>query len=259
MLPTMRLRTRSICAGVRQTRRRKRRRYRTHRIEELTSLLEELAARESSLKTQIAGLVQDIADDQEALASATAIRKKEFAAFQAEEADLKETIGLLKEAVDVLSKVQLLQKRGASWDAQAEQAKTALVQLQQKATKRGHPDFLSVMKRDLFDVLGSFADAGPQRVFLPRKSAAFVEHRGSLLSWEKTEEQLGAEAKPNDLTGAAADAKSYNSRSGRIFGILQEMHEETARDLAEAQSDDALAESNFQKLRSAKLDEIKVA
>jgi len=230
-----------------------------HRIEELTSLLEELAARESSLKTQIAGLAQDIADDQEALATATAIRKKEFAAFQAEEADLTETIGLLKEAVEVLSKVQLLQKTGASWDAQAEQAKTALVQIQQKATKRGHPDFLSVMKRDLFDVLGSFADAGPQRVFLPRKSAAFVEHRGSLLPWEKTDEQVGAEAKPNDLIGAAADAKSYNSRSGRIFGILQEMHEETARDLAEAQSADALAESNFQKLKAAKLDEIAVA
>merc|ERR1719499_2292124 len=59
-----------------------------HRIDELTSLLEELAAREGSLKTQISSLAQDIADDQEALATATAVRNKEFAAFQAEEADL---------------------------------------------------------------------------------------------------------------------------------------------------------------------------
>jgi len=230
------------------------------RIDELTSLLEELAARESRLKTETAGLEQDIKDDTDALATATAIRDKESAAFQAEEADLKETIGLLKEAVDVLSKVQLLQKQGVARDAEAVQAKATLVQLERKVAKRGRPDFLSLMKRDLFDVLGSLADSSPKNVFLPKKNiAAFVEHRGSLLPWEKTDEQTGMEAKPNDLAGAAADARSYNARSGRIFGILEEMHEETARDLAEAQKDDATAEANFQKLSAAKLGEIKVA
>jgi len=227
------------------------------RIDELTSLLEELAARESSLKTQIAALKQDIADDQDALASATSVRNEENSAFLAEEADLKETVGLLKEAVDVLSKVQFLQKQGVASDADGARAKAALVQLENKVAKRGHSDFLSVMKRDLFDVLGSLADAGPTG-FLPKKSVAFVEHRGSLLPWEKTEEQVGMESKSTDLTGAAANAKSYNSRSGRIFGLLEEMHEETARDLAEAQKAEATAENNFQKLKAAKLDEIAV-
>lgn len=220
------------------------------RIEELTALLEDLAAKESRLKTEIAGLAQDIADDQDALATATATRQKEFAAFQAEEADLKETRGLLIEAVNVLSKVQLLQKP---------EGRTALVQLQNKVAKQVRPDFQSKMKRDLFDVLGSFAASMPQSSFLTKKGAVLVEQKGSLLPWEKTDEQVGMEAKPTDLEGAAANAKSYNSRSGRILGLLSEMSEETARDLGEAQRADFLAEVAFQHLRAAKLEEIAVA
>jgi len=95
--------------------------------------------------------------------------------------------------------------------------------------------------------------------FLPRRSTALVEQKGGLLPWEKTDEQKGMESKSTDLTGAAANAKSYNSRSGRILGLLREMGDETARDLAEAQKDDFRAEVSFQNLRAAKLSEISVA
>merc|ERR1719511_636844 len=97
------------------------------RIDELTSLIEELAAREAQLKTEISGLAQDIADDQEALAAATAARQKEHAAFVAEEADLKETLALLKEAVGVLSKVQLVQQSGSE-----PRIRTMLMQVQHR-------------------------------------------------------------------------------------------------------------------------------
>merc|ERR1712194_746824 len=83
--------------------------------------------------------------------------------------------------------------------------------------------------------------------------------KGQLLPWEKTDEQIGMEAKPNDLDGAAADAKSYNSRSGRILGLLSEMGDETARDLGEAQGADFKAEVSYQHLRAAKLSEIRIA
>jgi len=230
------------------------------RIEQLTALLQELAARESRLKTEIAGLEADIAEDQEALATAIAVREKEYAAFQAEEADLKETRGLLAESVQVLSKVQLVQTGGETWTAEGAQAKVALMQLRDKVSR---PDFQSMMKKDLFEVLGSFADSVPQGTFLPRKSASFVSQPDlsdpNLLPWEKTDEQKGMEAKPTGLEGAAAGAKSYNSRSGRILGILSEMKDETSRDLAEAQRNDFRAEVAFQNLRAAKLDEIAVA
>lgn len=230
------------------------------RIDDLTSLIEEMAAKEGRLKIEIVGLAQDISDDQEALATATSTRQKEFAAFQGEEADLKETRGLLIEAVQVLSKVQLVQKQGQGISsAERSRAQAALLQLHDKVKQQNHPTYGNLMKKDLFEVLGSFEDMAPQHGFLPRKSAALVEQKGSLLPWEKTDEQVGMEANPNDLVGAAANAKSYNSRSGRILGLLSEMSDETARDLSEAQKEDFMAEVSFQQLRAAKLDEIAIA
>merc|ERR1719238_1389320 len=73
------------------------------KLQELTSFVEEAAAKEGQLKTEIAGLEDDIAADQEALSSATSMRAKENSEFKTEEADVKETLGLLSEAIAVIS------------------------------------------------------------------------------------------------------------------------------------------------------------
>jgi len=56
------------------------------KIADLESFVEEAAAKEGQLKTEIAGLTDDIAADQDALASATSMRAKENAEFKTEEA-----------------------------------------------------------------------------------------------------------------------------------------------------------------------------
>jgi len=96
------------------------------------------------------------------------------------------------------------------------------------------------MQRDLFDLLGSMNSSPRMR---GTEAAAFEQKA----------------AQPNGLVGNAAGAKSYNSRSGSIFGILQEMKDEFQRDLGEAQAKDLAAEESFQKLKAAKLSEIKAA
>jgi chromosome segregation ATPase len=205
-------------------------------VADLTTFLEEAAAKEGELKTEIAGLEEDIAADKDALAEATAVRKKEKDAFQAEETDMKETIALLTEAVAVLEKVQLLQKHGAKGDTR--RAETVLLQVRSIVATR-FPKFQGIMQRDLFDLLGSTVS--------PRMRGA------EAAAFEQKATQ------PNGLVGNAAGAKSYNSRSGSIFGILQEMKEEFQRDLGEAQARDLAAEESYQKLRAAKLAEIKAA
>merc|ERR1719161_3111500 len=75
----------------------------------------------------------------------------------------------------------------------------------------------------------------------------------------KSSEQLGKEAKPNGLSGAAAGAKSYNSRSGGILGLLKQMGDNTAKNLASAQKEELEALISFQKLQAAKLAEIAAA
>merc|ERR1719161_2689966 len=80
-------------------------------IEDLSAKIEEYAALQAQLKTEIEKLEEDIAKNQKALETATAQREKEKAEFEAQEADLKEALSALKQALDVLGKVQLMQKQ----------------------------------------------------------------------------------------------------------------------------------------------------
>merc|ERR1719221_1909603 len=223
------------------------------RIEEGQSFLGEAAGREAELKNEIEGLEDDIAKDNDALAQATGVRDKENSEFSAEEADMKETLSLLSQAVQVLQKVQLVQRsKGKTAGTQEEAA--ALVQVR-GIVARFSPNFHSVLQRDLFDALGAMQDV--QQRFL-HKATSFEQSVRSL-PWIKSEEQIGKEANPNDLRGDSANAKSYNSRSGSILGMLKEMGDEFARDLASAQKAELEALKMFQHLRAAKLSEISAA
>jgi chromosome segregation ATPase len=232
-------------------------------VQENEAFVEEAAGTSGQLAEEIKGLKSDIEEDEAALDSANEQREKENEAFQAEEADMKETIELLGQAVSTLSKVQLLQKKGQHVSAREQGA--ALVQIRQVVKRvKGHPKFTSTMQRDLFDVLGSLetvarkeatrqgstleAGALLGEVFLPKRD-------GSSLF----QNLLRDDQKPNDLKGGAAGAKSYNSRSGAIFGILGEMNDQFKRDLGAAQKQDFTALVNFQKLSAAKTSEISAA
>jgi hypothetical protein len=157
----------------------------------------------------------------------------------------------------VLDKVQLLQKQGKkappALAAQARTATAALLQVRDSIQQR-HPEFQNVMQKDLFDVMGALEEESPRSL---RKGTALAQ--GKLLPWETTAEQDGAAAKPNELEGAAAGAKSYNARSGGILGILKEMQDEFTRDLSKSQYEDMEAEIAFQKLKAAKEGEIESA
>merc|ERR1719409_2198883 len=73
-------------------------------IEDLTTKIEELTAGSARLNTEIKNLEKEVAENQNALDQATAIRQKELAEFNAEEKDLLQSISALKSAITVLSK-----------------------------------------------------------------------------------------------------------------------------------------------------------
>merc|ERR1740117_2394577 len=74
------------------------------KISDLTTKIEELTALSARLTTEIKNLEKEVAENQEALDQATALRQKELAEFNAEEKDALQAIGALKSAVTVLSK-----------------------------------------------------------------------------------------------------------------------------------------------------------
>merc|ERR1719272_2730775 len=74
------------------------------RISDLTTKIEELTASSARLNTEIKNLEKEVAENQNALDKATAIRQKQLAEFNGEEKDLLESISALKSAVTVLGK-----------------------------------------------------------------------------------------------------------------------------------------------------------
>jgi chromosome segregation ATPase len=74
------------------------------RISDLTTKIEELTAASARLNTEIKNLEKEVAENQDALDKATAIRQKQLAEFNEEEKDALEAISALKAAITVLSK-----------------------------------------------------------------------------------------------------------------------------------------------------------
>jgi chromosome segregation ATPase len=73
-------------------------------IQDLTATIEELSATSARLNTEIKNLEKEVAENQEALDQAKAMRAKELAEFNAEEKDVLLSIQALKNAIIVLSK-----------------------------------------------------------------------------------------------------------------------------------------------------------
>lgn len=206
------------------------------KIDDLTSAIEEFAALSAKLKTEIEKLEEDIAAATKALETAAAQREKEKAEFEAEAADMKAALSALQEAVAILSKVQLVQKQGNT-----EQAGQMLLQVKSIIrSKLSH--YKDVMQADLWDFLSTTALDGDQQSFMAKK------HDFSAVQQD-----------PIPGGGAAAGAKSYNSRSGQIFGILSQMMEEFGKDLSEAQKGELRAMISFENLKAAKNQEIDAA
>lgn len=198
-----------------------------NRIESQTAFVQEATAKEGQLNTEVDALEQDIEEDQTALQSALAIREKENEEFVATSEDMKETLAALANAIKVLESVNLAQT-----PMHKEDVEHAFVQV--KASVHKHfPQFKEVLERDLYDVLGSLSSKNTLR--------------GAALSQDPS------------VGGAAKGSKSYNSRSGAIFGILGAMNDQFKRDLADAEAAEKSAAAAFAKLKATKEEEIAVA
>merc|ERR1719428_1837297 len=74
------------------------------RITDLTAQIEELTAQSSRLNTEIKNLEEEVAKNQASLDTATALRQKQLAEFNAEEKEMLQCVKALKDAIIILSK-----------------------------------------------------------------------------------------------------------------------------------------------------------
>jgi len=187
------------------------------RIEALTTTIEETTALSARLSTEIKNLEKEVAEDQESLATATALREKQLAEFNAEEKDLLESISALKAAVVVLGK-----HNGASLiQIPREHAFGVATTLRRTMSK--HSDLLK----------------GVIKPSQRRAVMSFIQSPADYFDAEPTFKQ------------------SYAPQSGEIFGILTQMLETFEANLAASQKEEAENQKAFEDLKAAKEEEIK--
>merc|ERR1719174_2242396 len=138
-------------------------------ISDLTAAIEGFTASSARLNTEISNLEKEVAKNSQALDTATALRTKELAEFNAEEKESLQTISSLKSAVIALSKhheAALVQSEESS-DAAMEFLKVP-VMLQQLVQK--HSDmFTPAQKR----AVGSFAQTATDSSYAPASGEIF--------------------------------------------------------------------------------------
>merc|ERR1719491_1840210 len=186
------------------------------RIEDLTTKIEELTAQSARLNAEIKNLEKEVAQNQDALAKATALREKQLAEFNAEEKDLLESISALKAAVIVLSK-----HHGGS-----------LLQL-----PRSH-------------ILGMAATLQ----FQLSKHASLL--KGVLTPKERRLAASFVQAPEDYFDASPTFKQSYAPQSGEIFGILRQMKETFEANLSAAQKEEMANQKAYEELKKAKEEEI---
>merc|ERR1719325_93445 len=186
------------------------------KIADLTTKIEELTASSSRLGAEIKNLEKEVAQNQEALDKATAIREKQLAEFNAEEKDLLESISALKAAIVVLSK-----HHGG-----------ALAQL-----PRSHMLSVAAVLQHQMQTHAALL----QGVLTPsekRLAAAFAQSPEDYFDAKPTFKQ------------------SYAPQSGEIFGILKQMKATFEENLSQSQKEEMANQKAYEDLKAAKEDEI---
>merc|ERR1719313_1889397 len=186
-------------------------------IQDLTSTIEELAATSARLNTEIKNLEKEVAENQEALDQAKAMRAKELAEFNAEEKDVLLNIQALKNAIIVLSK----HNPGA-----------ALLQLSASQSQDVATMLAGVLQRNSA-MLDTVLTPSQKRIV-----NAFVQAPEDYFDAEPTFKQ------------------SYAPASGQIFGILKQMKETFENNLSASQKEELANQKAYEDLKAAKEEEI---
>jgi len=242
---------------------------------ELVAEIESRSARFGELSTNIAQSKKDIAENKEALETATTIREQEAAKFREEEDDMVQIITNLRNAIAVLSKHQttqaLLQMDGSVLSGLRVLLRDAalryeeLVAGRQEGLALEHTALLS-LKEAVKRIQGSDAqgiDAALESALdlhgramsdsLPLKFAAQLVAQAA---------QAGRSSRPQASKFLQVDdvqplyESRSSARSAGIYGIMNQMLEEFEAELSQEQKDELRAQTNFKALAAAKTAEI---
>lgn len=245
------------------------------RDNELVAEIEGRSARFGELSTNIAATKKDIAQNKEALNTATAIREKEAAKFREEEDNMVQIITNLRNAIEVLSKHQttqaLLQMDGPVLSGLRVLLRDAALRYEELVAGRQEGQALDhVALLSLNEAVKRVEGSDSQGIDAALESALDLHGRSVSDSLPlKFAAQLvakaakaGRSARPQASKFLQVDDAQplYESRSSArsagIYGIMNQMLEEFQSELSQEQKDELRAQTNFKALAAAKSSEI---
>jgi len=242
------------------------------RDSELVAEIEGRSARFGELSTNIGATKKEIAQNKEALNTATAIREKEAAKFREEEDNMVQIITNLRNAIEVLSKHQttqaLLQMDGPVLSGLRVLLRDAALRYEELVAGRqeGRALALLSLKEAVKRVEGSDAqgiDAALESALdlhgrsvsdsLPLKFAAQLVAKAAKAG-RSTRPQASKFLQVDDAQPLYESRSS--ARSAGIYGIMNQMLEEFQSELSQEQKDELRAQTNFKAMAAAKSSEI---
>jgi predicted nucleic acid-binding Zn-ribbon protein len=189
----------------------------TSEKEELEATIGELSSSISASTTKIEELSAAIASDTAELKEATTIREKEVADFQKAESELVDTVDTLERAVAILER-------------EMAKAPGSFAQIDTSNTKM------------LANALGAVVEA-----------AAFSGHdKNKLMALVQSKDDDG----DSDLDMGAPAAATYESKSGSIVDVLEDMKDKAESELDELRKAEGNAKHNFNMLKQSLEDQI---
>jgi hypothetical protein len=188
-------------------------------VEDLSHAIEDLTANGARLNAEIENLNKEVAKNEEALESATALRKKQLAEFTQEEKDMVQSLTSLKGAVVALSSHH----------------ESALLQASVSNRELAAIDAIAAIQHQLHHHADMLAE-----VITPHQRKLLKNYLQATNSGEQT-----------------AFLQQGQPQSGEIFGILKAMKESFETNLAASQKEESENNNAYEDLKKAKKAEIK--
>lgn len=213
------------------------------KIKGLTNKIDELTATSARLNTEIENLEKEVAENQEALSKATALREKQLEEFSAEEKDLLESISSLKAAVDALSKhngegaSSLLQVRR---DPVRQVADTIRHEMQRHATMLS-----GVLSHKERRATASFLQS-PQEPYAPQSGEIF----GVLQTMKETFESNLDNSQKEEMANQKAYEELKTAKEAEISAGKGQIETKT-QEVADADEKNARAKEDLEDTRSS--------
>merc|ERR1719316_1617258 len=205
------------------------------RDNQLTLLIESTTAEVARLEVEVAKLAEEISAARQALAQATKLREQEAADFHEEEKKYIESITALQGAILVLGRHQQF---GNGTNRTAEE-----VESDYDATLS-----LGSVKTHVQKMLRDF----PGAVSAVEASAVMT----ALSRQEPKAEEAAYESPTGEWCDAPESIKSYDSQSGVVFGILNQLLATFQQDLSDAQEKESNAKALYADVKTSKEEEI---